>query len=93
MAEFKNAEEMLKNYTTHGCFVVAGERPNVMTASWGFFGEMWGKKLRLSPCATADSQKVLSTRNGNSRYAYLLAISTKRNFCIAARSREGIAIR
>ena len=24
MAEFKNAEEMLKNYTAHGCFVVAG---------------------------------------------------------------------
>ena len=49
MAEFKNAEEMLKNYTTHGCFVVAGERPNVMTASWGFFGEMWGKKVAVVP--------------------------------------------
>lgn len=49
MAEFKNAEEMLKNYTTHGCFVVAGERPNVMTASWGFFGEMWGKKVVVVP--------------------------------------------
>ena len=43
MAEFKNAEEMLKNYTAHGCFVVAGERPNVMTASWGFFGEKIGR--------------------------------------------------
>ena len=49
MTEFKNVEEILKNYTAHGCFVVAGERPNVMTASWGFFGEMWGKKVAIVP--------------------------------------------
>ncbi len=49
MAEFKNAEEMLKNYTSHGCFVVSGDKPNVMTASWGLFGVMWGKKIAVVP--------------------------------------------
>lgn len=49
MAEFKNIEETLKNYTSHGCFVVSGESPNVMTASWGFFGVMWGKKVAVVP--------------------------------------------
>lgn len=49
MANFKNASEELSNYTTRGCFIVSGDTPNVMTASWGFIGVMWGKRVAVVP--------------------------------------------
>lgn len=49
MAIFKNASEELSNYTTRGCFIVSGDTPNVMTASWGFIGVMWGKRVAVVP--------------------------------------------
>ena len=44
MANFENIGKALSEYTSHGAFIVAGDKPEIMTASWGFIGEMWGKR-------------------------------------------------
>lgn len=46
MHEFKNMESLESGLNT-GAFVVSGD--NVMVASWGFVGVMWGKKVFVAP--------------------------------------------
>ena len=42
-----NGLEYLNTAFSRGVFVVSGD--NVMTASWGFVGKMWGKKVYVAP--------------------------------------------
>lgn len=63
LAEFKNASEQLTNFTTKGCFIVCGDTPNVMTASWGFIGVMWGKRVAVVPIRDSRFTKGLIEKN------------------------------
>lgn len=64
MAEFKKASEQLSNYTTRGCFIVSGDTPNVMTASWGFIGVFWGKRVAVVPIRDSRFTKSIVDRTG-----------------------------
>lgn len=56
MANFENIGKALSEYTSHGAFIVAGDKPEIMTASWGFIGEMWGKRVFIAP--VRDSRRT-----------------------------------
>ena len=56
MAKFENIGKALSEYTSHGAFIVAGDKPEIMTASWGFIGEMWGKRVFVAP--VRDSRRT-----------------------------------
>lgn len=64
MAIFENADKQLGNYTTKGCFIVSGERPNVMTASWGFIGVMWGRRVAVVPIRDSRFTREIIDRTG-----------------------------
>lgn len=64
MAVFENSSENLTSYTTKGCFIVSGDTPNVMTASWGFIGVMWGKKVAVVPIRDSRYTKLIIDKKG-----------------------------
>lgn len=64
MTEFLNSDEILNNFTTHGCLVVSGEKPNLMTASWGFIGVMWNKKVAIVPIRNTRYTKEFVDKTG-----------------------------
>lgn len=64
MANFENASSQLSNYTTKGCFIVSGDEPNVMTASWGFIGVMWGKRVAVVPIRNSRYTKEIIDKTG-----------------------------
>lgn len=64
MAQFENASKGLSNYTTRGCFIVSGNTPNIMTASWGFIGFMWGKRVAVVPIRDSRYSKGIVDEKG-----------------------------
>lgn len=64
MAEFVNASAELTSYTTKGCFIVSGDTPNIMTASWGFIGVMWGKRVAVVPIRDSRFTKGIIEKEG-----------------------------
>lgn len=40
---------LIEQYNGSGVFLTAGNKPNTMTASWGFCGVMWGKPVIVVP--------------------------------------------
>ncbi len=64
MAVFENASSKLTSYTTKGCFIVSGDTPNVMTASWGFIGVMWNKRVAVVPIRDSRFTKGIVDEKG-----------------------------
>ena len=46
-----------------GAFLVSGD--NVMTASWGFVGVMWGKKIFITPVRESRYTKTFIDKNNH----------------------------
>jgi flavin reductase (DIM6/NTAB) family NADH-FMN oxidoreductase RutF len=42
-------QSLLEKYGENGVFLTAGNKPNTMTASWGFAGVMWNKPIIIVP--------------------------------------------
>ena len=61
MAKFENMDFMNNAFTT-GAFVTSGD--NVMVASWGFVGVMWGKKVFVAPVRDSRYTKVMLDKTG-----------------------------
>ena len=61
MAKFENMDFMNNAFTT-GAFVTSGG--NVMVASWGFVGVMWGKKVFVAPVRDSRYTKVMLDKTG-----------------------------
>ena len=61
MAKFENLAFM-NNALTTGAFVTSGD--NVMVASWGFVGVMWGKKVFVAPVRDSRYTKVMLDKTG-----------------------------
>lgn len=61
MAKFENMDFMSTAFTT-GAFVASGD--NVMVASWGFVGVMWGKKVFVAPIRDSRFTKEMIDKTG-----------------------------
>lgn len=61
MIEFKNNEFMESAFNT-GAFVVSVDNP--MVASWGFVGNMWGKKVFVAPIRDSRFTKTKIDETG-----------------------------
>ena len=61
MAKFENMDFMNNAFTT-GAFVTSGD--NVMVASWGFVGVMWGKKVFVASVRDSRYTKVMLDKTG-----------------------------
>ncbi len=63
--EFNNYDEILKHYLTKGAFVTSGaDKVNVMTASWGMVGVMWGKRVVMLPVRQSRYTKEFIDKTG-----------------------------
>ena len=62
--EFFGIDKTMQHYLTKGAFVVSGEKPNVMTASWGMIGVLWGKKVALIPIRQSRFTKEFIDKTG-----------------------------
>ena len=62
MAKFENMDFMNNAFTT-GAFVTSGD--NVMVASWGFVGVMWGKKVFVAPVRDSRYTKFMLDKTGD----------------------------
>jgi flavin reductase (DIM6/NTAB) family NADH-FMN oxidoreductase RutF len=60
MAQFE--DKNLTVWTTQGGFLCSGG--NVMTASWGFIGVMWGKRVLVVPVRDTRYTKTLLDKTG-----------------------------
>lgn len=58
----KFEDDNLTSWTTKGGFLVSGD--NVMTASWGFIGVMWGKKVAIVPVRDSRYTKEFMDKTG-----------------------------
>ena len=61
MHSFENMDFMNSAFNT-GAFVTSGG--NVMVASWGFVGVMWGKKVFVAPIRDSRYTKEMLDRTG-----------------------------
>ena len=61
MHEFKDMDFMNSAFNT-GAFVTSGD--NVMVASWGFVGVMWGKKVFVAPIRDSRYTKEMLDKTG-----------------------------
>lgn len=61
MNRFENMDFMNSAFNT-GAFVTSGG--NVMVASWGFVGVMWGKKVYVAPIRDSRYTKELLDKTG-----------------------------
>ena len=50
--------------TGKGAFITSGTTPNVMTASWGLTGVLWGKKVMLVPIRESRFTKKFIDETG-----------------------------
>jgi flavin reductase (DIM6/NTAB) family NADH-FMN oxidoreductase RutF len=64
MTEFFDTDIKLSNFLTHGALITAGQKPNVMTASWGFVGVMWRKKVAIVPIRNTRFTKEIIEKTG-----------------------------
>ena len=62
--DFAGIDKTMQHYLTKGAFVTSGERPNVMTASWGMIGVMWGKKVVMLPVRQSRYTKEFIDKTG-----------------------------
>ena len=61
MQDFSNLD-YLNSALTKGAFIVSGD--NVMTASWGLVGKMWGKKVYVAPIRDSRYTKEFLDKTG-----------------------------
>lgn len=61
MNRFENLE-CLNSAFNNGAFLTSGD--NVMVASWGFIGVMWGKKVFVAPVRNSRYTKELIDKSG-----------------------------
>lgn len=61
MHKFEDLEALNTAFNT-GAFVVSGD--NVMVASWGFVGVMWGKKIFIAPIRDSRYTKEFIDKTG-----------------------------
>ncbi|MEG2688798.1 MAG: flavin reductase, partial [Clostridia bacterium] len=61
MIEFNNME-CLNSALNTGAFLISGD--NVMVASWGFVGVMWGKKVFIAPVRESRFTKEFIDKTG-----------------------------
>ena len=80
MHSFENME-CLESALNTGAFVSAGG--NVMTASWGLVGVMWGRKVYVAPIRDSRYTKELLDRTGEFTVSVPAAGSMKKElaFC------------
>ncbi len=64
MIDFSGIDAALNHYLNKGALVTAGSLPNVMTASWGFVGVMWGKKVVILPVRNTRYTKKFIDEKG-----------------------------
>ncbi len=64
MINFYDMDQSMTSGLTFGSFVTAGKKPNVMTASWGFFGVMWKKKVVIVPIRESRFTKSVLDEGG-----------------------------
>lgn len=62
--EFSGIDNVMQHYLSKGAFVCSGEKPNVMTASWGMIGVLWGKKVVLLPIRQSRFTKEFIDKTG-----------------------------
>ncbi len=63
--DFSGIDKTMQEYLTKGAFLVAGsDKPNVMTASWGMIGVLWGKKVVLVPVRESRFTKTFIDKEG-----------------------------
>lgn len=62
--DFFGIDKTMQSYLNKGAFVVSGEKPNVMTASWGMIGNLWGKKVVLVPIRQSRFTKEFVDKTG-----------------------------
>lgn len=87
MAKFENMDFMNNAFTT-GAFVTSGD--NVMVASWGFVGVMWGKKVFVAPVRDSRYTKVMLDKTGEFTVSVPAAGTMKKEiaFCGSKSGRE-----
>ena len=87
MAKFENMDFMNNAFTT-GAFVTSGD--NVMVASWGFVGVMWGKKVFVAPLRDSRYTKVMLDKTGEFTVSVPAAGTMKKEiaFCGSKSGRE-----
>ncbi len=87
MAKFENMDFMNNAFTT-GAFVTSGG--NVMVASWGFVGVMWGKKVFVAPVRDSRYTKVMLDKTGEFTVSVPAAGTMKKEiaFCGSKSGRE-----
>lgn len=63
--DFSGIDKTMQEYLTKGAFVTVGkDKPNVMTASWGMIGVMWGKKVVMLPVRESRFTKTFLDKEG-----------------------------
>ena len=87
MAKFENMDFMNNAFTT-GAFVTSGD--NVMVASWGFVGVMWGKKVFVAPVRDSRYTKVMLDKTGEFTVSVPVAGTMKKEiaFCGSKSGRD-----
>ena len=80
MHDFENMQFMNSAFNT-GAFVTSGD--NVMVASWGFVGVMWGKKVFVAPIRDSRYTKQMLDKTGEFTVSVPAAGSMKKElaFC------------
>lgn len=64
MKHFEQLQSFLSKLNGSGVFLTAGiQKPNTMTASWGFTGVMWGKSFLVIPVRPSRFTHGLITEN------------------------------
>lgn len=73
MINFNDMDKCMTSGLNFGSFVASGKKPNVMTASWGFFGVMWHKKIVIVPIRESRFTKSFVDETGE----FTLSIPTE----------------
>lgn len=61
---FNFSRETMEFLTNNGAFLTAGNKPNVMTISWGAIGVLWGKKIMIVPVRESRYTKEFIDNTG-----------------------------